>query len=219
MSTFRAFRGKNANKFYMFRNEKRRKSFHTLDVVLRIIYWLSFAAFIVSIALFAIGLMIWLVCLIFTLGLVDDVLPGYKLMTGAAVAMLVTLVIYAAVYLIKFVLEWIFILSESAELKKKPEENRDYLAVAGAVKRVKVFGLIMMAAFLTAVGVIAAILTGEDGTFDAASTVCLVVAIAALIANKIYSTKQFLKVQPQIAAIDFVRYVEKQERRFNQVNR
>ena len=210
---FKAFRGKDAYKYYIFKNDARRKSFRSIDTILKIIYRLAFLAFFISMAGIAAGFAIWIMSYVLIIGFATKIEDnaGYKMMKFCFQVIPIVVIIYVVVYLLKFIVEWLYILNESRELNKKKEENKNYIVLAGAIKKVKVMGLVTL---LIAGGVLytMSLILGSN-TFEGWHVVLIGVLLLAFIVNKIFSTRTFLKIQPEIAAIEQERADLKQEKK------
>jgi len=202
--------------YFMFKNEARRKSLKAANSILKIFYILAMIAVFVGISLIVGGFVVWLLGIIFTLGFVFVSNPGWTnscwgFMGKAALAAAIAIPALAAVLIIKFIVEWLCILKEAHDLKKDPQNNQKYIDVSAAVKKVKLFGLI---ATLIALGVLCAFayLINAQALDDSQKWIYAVfagIALIAGIANKVYSTKRFREVQPQIEAIIFDRNAAK----------
>jgi len=197
--------------YYMFRNEKRMNRLQASNTVLRVFWVLSIIALIVGIVLFAGALALWFVVFI----LLAWTPTGREWMNGllsfvskTGTAVLIVLGIFAVVWVIRFVTEWLAVLSETRELKENEQQNRPFLDIAAAVKRVKLCNLIAFAVTIGLAFAMAAIAgkLGADGNGGAVAVVFGIVAIGVLIAKKIYAKKQFSKVRPQIAFLHNERY-------------
>ena len=206
--------GKRAHMIYMFKSPDRRRTLFKVNSVMRFFYSIALAAAILAVAAALGAFVLWLISIIFatvfTFGLIwlnsgfSDYLESLLTFAGKSAAFApYAFIAFAVVYLVKFIIEWLFILHESHELKGDRENNRNYIAVAGAVKRVKLFGLFMT---LTAVGMLVAVsylLSGGEVENSQKVTVIIFFAVVliALLANRIFSVRQFRKVYPNVTAI------------------
>lgn len=215
-----SMRGKNAYKYFMFKNPDRRKSLKRANTTLNVFSVLASIAFGLGVAMFAFGAVAWFMVFIFTLGLSTKTNWLGPYFSFAAIYLLITAIIFLIVLIIKFVVEWGFILRETRELKQEPEENENYLAVASAVKKVKLMNFLMLILISGLLIAVAAILIGSGlntGTqTNALLIVALVVIILALILNKVYSYKKFSKIQDNIEEIKVVLRKQKAERKEEQ---
>jgi len=110
-------------------------------------------------------------------------------------------------FILRFIIEWLFVLNESRSLNKNPEENKHHIAIARVVKRVKIVDIIK---FLLMILVIALVVALADTTTTDPEAVtagqkvlpaiCLCVLISIPIAGKIFAKKQFKKIDDDIAA-------------------
>lgn len=200
---FRAFLGKDANKYYVFKNDARRKSFHSIDSILKVIYWLAFLAFCVSMAAIGVGIALWILSYVFIIGftVVIEENIGYKIMLFGWKVLPYALIVFVVVYLIKFVLEWLFILREMHELQKDKNTNSAYIGVGKAVQKAKLFGLIVFAISAVILYILSLVLNTEGTTFEAWHGILLIALLVLYIVNKVYSARQFLKVQGHISII------------------
>ncbi|MCL2570357.1 MAG: hypothetical protein FWE16_04080 [Firmicutes bacterium] len=201
--TFRAFMGKDANKFYVFKNDKRRKTFKSVDTILKIIYRLALAVFFVMLALIAVGLAIFILSFVFIVGFTIPIAenPGVRLMEWSFGIMPIALIVFFGVYLLKFILEYIFLGTEIRELRKDSQTNKNYIDVGRAVIKSKLFGLLTMVVVVGILVAIGLIVGTDDGNIEGWHFALLGLVIVALIVNKIISTRIFLRVRPQISEI------------------
>ena len=212
MGKFKAFRGKDAYKYLIFKNDARRKSFHSMDSLLKIIYRLTFLAFIASVVGIAVGLMIWILSYVILLGFTIPLSenPGIVTVVFCFLVIPYTVIIYFVVYLLKFIIEWLFILNESRELKKKPEENKNHIVLAGAIKKTKLVGLLTLVVAGVVLFVLAEVF-GSGAQLDSWHYVLFAVILVAFIVNKVFSTRTYLKIQPEISAIESDQLKRKQK--------
>lgn len=206
-SKLRALRGKDANKYYVFKDEKRRRSFLAIDKFLKIIYSLALFAFVIAMSIVAIGLAIFVMSYVLIIGFFIENNPGTAMMNFAIGWLPIILIIFIIAFVLKFIIEYAFLLGEMRSHRKSPEENKRYIDVGRAVLKSKIIALL---AVIIAVGILLAIhyMMGDDG-LEGWQIAAIGIIVIVYILNKIVSTKIFLRVQPQIKEIQEERSAEK----------
>lgn len=194
------FRVKRVNKYYAFKNDARRKSFRSIDSFLKVVYILAFIAFIVSVTAVVVGLAILLISFALVFGFfmpIEDNF-GFNMMVFSFKAIPYTVIIYLVVYLLRFIVEWIFLLVERGELKKDKEANKNYLDISSVVIKTKLVSMIVMVITVVVLFAMSKIINNDVQTWQFAF---FAIPIVALIIYKIYATKAFDRVQPQARVI------------------
>jgi len=206
---FRALRGKDANKFYVFKDEGRRKRFSTIDKILKAIYTIAFFVFIISLWLVALGFMLFIISFVLIFGFFMDMAdnPGIRLMNWSFQFLPWALGIFVVVYLLKFILEYVFLLREMKSHKKDREENKKYIDVGRAVMRSKLFGLLALIVAIVVLGVVSYFIVEVGDDLDFLHFILLGIVVLVFIIDKVVSTRLFLRVQSQIEEIKVERSV------------
>jgi len=205
-SKFRAMMGKDANKFYAFKNEERGKSFKRTDGLLKVVYRLALTAFLLSLILISVGLGIFILSFVFVIGFTIPLAenPGVRLMEWSFQFVPILLIIYAVVYLLKFILEYLFLFAEMRELRKTSQTdkaNQKFIDVGRAVIKSKVIALFAIFTTVAVLVLVGLSMCGEESYFESWYIALFAIIVIALIVNKVMSTKIFLRVQPQINEI------------------
>jgi len=186
----------------------------------RISGWVTFADVLFKIGLvisiifsviFLIGAvlypLLWLFLVIITLGLWAMAKGSKTGFTGFTKGFLpVVLAVWFAtigLFIIKWTVEWLVILRQSYILNKDKAKNKNYIAVCGVIKKVKLINLgtcIITAIFAA---VIAIVSPNADTQFlqKIFPVILIVILLAVLITTNIINKKMFKKIQPNIDAI------------------
>ena len=188
--------------YYMFKDEKRRDRLRTSNITLRVFWIMSIVSVIVCGVLWGGAFAAWLLATIlfaWTSGYASFNYSVWDFMKYTLWAMLGAIILFAVIYVVRFIIEWIAVLAESRELKKQPEENRIYLDIARIVKRAKIANLIAFAIVVAAVIAVSSIVQGTNADQDKTVAIILIAsALAMFIACKIFAAVQFKRVKPQL---------------------
>lgn len=206
-------------KLLMFKDEGRGKRFSFFSGLLTFFFRISLLVTIVtsitlilSLLLYVLWPVLYIILVIATLGIIIlsgvginlDLTPFINKITPVIT---VSLCLCAALFVLRFLLEWFYILTESRSLNKNPNENAHYIAVCKAVKRIKISDIIVFAAVIISIVIMVAVInvTGVDtnNAFaeKALPAIALIIIIGFPIAGKIYKSKQLKSVNNDINAL------------------
>lgn len=206
MKKFREVHGAKANKFFAFKNDARRHTFQTADRIFGLFYFAASALFFVSAAILLFSLSVMLFGAIITLGLIllvpeDKRFVYSKQFLSLSLSVLpYAIVIFVAAYAARYIFEWVFLLRETAELNRDPEENKNYLVVGKAVRKVKLAGLLATTVFVSVAGALI-VISGTEAGNDTAAIMLIIIALVSLIAKRIIVSKAYAKIEPNILEI------------------
>ena len=208
----------------MFKDEKRRDRLRSSNITLRILWVLSIVAVIGCGLLWGGAFAAWLFATIlfaWTPGYASFHYGVWDFMKYTLWAMLGAVILFAVVYVVRFIIEWIAVLAEDRELKKQPEENRIYIDIARIVKRAKIANLIAFAVVVAAVIAVSSFMQGTEADQDNTVAIILVASgLAMFIACKIFAAVQFKKVKPQLAARkEYYAEIDRQKKALEQQNK
>ena len=200
----------------MFKDEAKGNRLRRLSNLLGLLFNLSLALMIVSSLLFIIALILEPVLMIFltivtlgTIWLLGGPPDFGPFLEGILPVIKISLILSVALFVVRFVTEWLFVLAESRSLKKNPQENAPLIEISAVVKRVKIADIIVFALVILSIALMAMI-TNVTGVSDAEAVgggqkalpvICLIILIALPIAGRIYARAQFKKVDGAIAAV------------------
>jgi hypothetical protein len=210
---WRALGGKDACKYYMFANSERRGRLKAQTAILKT---LTVVAALVTFALaawIAAMVSVWLLGIV-CIGIGPMIAwsqyhmnfeqytahflgSGIMTLQWAIWAMLAFIIIYV----VKFIIEWIAILAESRELKKDTTKNAHYINISGAIKRVKIVGLLVTVIMGIVVYIGAYFIKQGDDVNGTLAGVLAAVMLAAMLFNKMYSYRQLRRVADDIDAV------------------
>jgi hypothetical protein len=177
-----------------------------LDVLYKIALVISILLTVVFLVLVVAYPLLYICLVIITLGLfllVKDKQPNFgKSLSGILPIMSVVWGITIALFIIKWVFEWLAIMRQTARLKIDPAAHLDRIALAWVIRKVKLINMITCAVIAAAAAAIGILMPHANNvTEKAVPIVCGVAVIATLVIGKVISNKLFKKVQPNIKAI------------------
>jgi len=199
----RLFVPRGIDTYYMFKNQKRRAQFRSINRFLNFFSVLATIAFVIAMVAFGLVIGTWLFLFIITFGLVNIFANGGDFMNLVMLMGLIGLIAFGVIFILKFVLQWGYIMAESRDLNKNPENNQTHIKVARAIRKIKIGNLITLLIFIV-LAVLIYLVYQESGVSSDNNTNLILLGAAALIAiigNKIFAGRQYKSVEPEVKEI------------------
>ena len=184
-----------------------------LNALLTTVFIVSLIAFIGTTLVYFVTMILWpilyIVLIIVTLGTIllsdTEIIPT-DFLESLVPVIVIALIVCAAAFVLKFIVDWLYILNQSRKLNKDPKENKNYIAIAKVVRKLKIADIFVFAVRIGIV-VLAVILTlGADPENMESWMQVLMWGLLALfivvpIFGGVYARKQFRRIDADVQTV------------------
>ena len=175
---------KKINKSLMFKNTDRLKKMKRFSAFFSLLWVLSLITLLVAMCIVVVYPAIVLVLIVITLGLIllNDNMDFFNgaFVEGALNIGLVAIGVFVVSSVLKLLIEKVYTSAEIKELNQNPGENKNYLDVAEAIKKINVYRLVMLVVLVIVGGAIAFVAYSKNASNDLMLGVIVGSAVVAL---------------------------------------